>query len=134
MSGEQARRKGRRNAAREVYNEIAQQIDSGQLKRGDQLPTYPRMERQYGISHATATKVIRLLKEQGYVEGSTRGTFVLMTRSESLLQQLADVLNALEQDGQSPQLEVENSGSWVISRVGAVGWMPKREAWVAEIF
>lgn len=134
MSGEQARRKGRRNAAREVFDEIARQIDSGRLKKGEQLPTYPRMEEQYGISHATATKVIRMLKEQGYVEGSTRGTFVRMTRSESLLQQLADVLNALEQDGQAPQLEAEQGSAWVVSRVGAVGWMPRREAWVAEIF
>lgn len=134
MGGEQVRRKGRRNAYREVYDEIARQIDSGQLAKGDQLPTYPQMEAQYNISHATATKVVRLLKEHGYVEGSTKGTFVLMPRSEWLLQQLADVLNALEEDKQAPQLEVDHGGSWIVSRVGAVGWKPRRSAWVAEIF
>jgi DNA-binding GntR family transcriptional regulator len=134
MSGEQVRRKGRRNAYREVFEEIAGQIDSGQLKRGDQLPTYPEMEKRYGISHATATRVVRLLKERGYVEGSTRGTFVHMTRSEWLFQQLADVLNALEEDGQDPQLEVSPNGSWVVGRAGAVNWRPQRSAWVAEIF
>lgn len=136
MSGEKesVRRKGRRNAYQDTYDEIARMIDSEELLPGDQLPTYPQLTVRYGISHATATKVIRMLKEHGYVESSTKGTFVLRSRREALLQQLADILNALEKDGQDPVFETDRNGACIVGRVGAVCWRPSTASWAAEIF
>lgn len=131
MGGEQGteRRKGRWNAYLEPYRQFMELIDSGQLAPGDQLPTYPEIEKRFDISHATATKVIRLLKENGYVCSSTQGVFVKWTKTDRLLQQLCDALNALEGDGQDPQLENSRDGSCIAVRSGAVCWNPHMGVW-----
>lgn len=131
MGGEQGvkRRKGRWNSYLEPYQQFMEMIDSGQLVPGDQLPTYPEIEARFKISHATATKVIRLLRENGYVLSSTQGVFVRWTKTDRLLQRLCDTLNALEEDGQDPQLERSRDGMCVAVREGAVCWNPRVEAW-----
>lgn len=123
------RRTGRWNAYMEPYTDFMRMIDSGRLKPGDQLPTYPVIEERYRISHATATKVIRLLRENDYVLSNTQGVFVKWTKTERLMHQLCIVLNALEEDQQDPQLEAGKGGMCIATRSGAVCWDPKREMW-----
>lgn len=127
MGGE--RRTGRWNAYMKPYTDFMQMIDSGRLQPGAQLPTYPVIEARYQISHATATKVIRLLRENGYVFSNTQGVFVKWSKADRQLHQLRAALNALEEDGQDPQLEMGQGGMCIATRSGAVCWDPKQETW-----
>lgn len=135
MSGEKgARRKGRPRAYLDVYRHFADLIDSGQLKPGDRLPRTWEIEEQHSVSHATASKAIRLLKEEGYVRSSTQGVFVHLMPHERLLHQLSEALNALEEAGQSPVLETNRNGSCIAGRSGAVCWSVRNGRWETEIF
>lgn len=120
---------GHYNSYQETYDHFVELIDTGQLRPGDQLPTYPEIKDRFGISHATVSKVVRLLREGDYVHSSAQGVFVSRTKQDRLLQRLTDTLNALEEDGQSPQLETTRDGACVAVRTGAVCWNPRVEAW-----
>lgn len=57
--------------------ELKQQIDSGELKAGDPLPTREKLMRDHGLSLSTVTRAISELERQGWLisrQGS--GTFV----------------------------------------------------------
>lgn len=123
------RRKGQRGVYEQVYNHYAQLIDGGQLQPDDRLPTSHELEQEWNISHATATKVIRLLRDNDYVYTSTQGTFVLLTQHDRLLKRLQDTLNALEAARQDIQLEVGKNGSCIMGRDGGVCWNSETEMW-----
>ena len=55
---------------------IRNQIKSGRLKPGERLPTVRKIVQHAGISTKTANMAFSLLREEGLVEASQRGTFV----------------------------------------------------------
>lgn len=125
---------GRRYAYRELYEYFASRIDSGQAEPGTKLPTYPEIKEHWGVSHATVTKAIRLLRENGYVRSTTQGVFVAFSQSERLLRQLCDTLNELKKTGQDPQFEVNRTGSCVVTTSGTVCWNAEKEMWETQVF
>ncbi|MGW1772295.1 aminotransferase-like domain-containing protein [Streptomyces sp. NPDC002104] len=66
---------------RSVADAVAEQIRTGELRPGDQLPPQREFARQYGIAGSTAARVYRELAHRGLTLGEVgRGTFV---RAES---------------------------------------------------
>lgn len=112
-----------------VVRHYADLIDSGQLKPGDRLPTRPELQDEHGISNSTATKAINVLRQELYIRSSTRGTFVWLTRHDRLYQQLADLLNELEDGNQSLQFEEGQTGMCIAGRDGGVCWDPETQSW-----
>ncbi len=126
---EPGRRKGRYGAYREAYDHFAHLIDSGRMLPGDRLPTYEEIEKRFNISHATVTKVIRLLREARYVESTTRAVVVKYTTAQRLLAVLQDTLNDMEDQHQQVQVETDGAVSCISGRDGGVCWNPKTGLW-----
>lgn len=62
---------------RQILAQLRHQIISGELKAGARLPSRPEMQKLYGISPATADKILTLLwQENLVVREPGRGTFV----------------------------------------------------------
>ena len=47
--------------------DLRQQIESGKLQPGDQLPTVEALAEQYHVSTATVAKALRALREEGLI-------------------------------------------------------------------
>ncbi|UFH50153.1 FadR/GntR family transcriptional regulator [Pseudomonas sp. KNUC1026] len=108
-------RKKPRSLAQELVAVLSERIRSGQLKRGDKLPTESAIMEEQGVSRTVVREAISRLQAAGQVE--TRhgiGTFVLDTPSPSgfridpaTIVTLRDVLAVLEL---RISLEVESAG------------------------
>ena len=62
-----------------VYRQIAghysAQVRSGAIKPGDKLPSMAELCRAWGIASQTAFETYAVLREEGLVETSRKGTF-----------------------------------------------------------
>jgi len=47
--------------------DLRQQIESGELQSGDQLPTVAALAESYQVSTATVAKALRVLKDEGLI-------------------------------------------------------------------
>lgn len=47
--------------------DLRQQIESGELQPGDQLPTVAVLAKRYKVSTATVSKALRTLKDEGLI-------------------------------------------------------------------
>lgn len=52
-----------------VAEAIREQIRSGQLKPGDQLPSTTQLQEQYGVSYGSIRSAMLVLKAERLVEG-----------------------------------------------------------------
>jgi len=67
-----------------VADDISERIKSGELQPGEQLPAFPDLCRQYGVSNITIRGALRHLASTGLVETRPRsGVYVSASRSES---------------------------------------------------
>lgn len=63
---------------RQIAHHIADQIRSGQLKRGELVPSTRQIEAEWGVARATAARALEQLGAQGLTRGYPgRGTVVL---------------------------------------------------------
>lgn len=63
---------------RQIYRDITEQIRSGKLDIGAQLPTASELAKSYDVSMITANAALNSLKEDGYIERvKGHGNFVL---------------------------------------------------------
>lgn len=122
---------GKLGKGQRVYDYYASLIDSGKLKPGDRLPTYPQLEEQHGVSHATALAAIRALKADRYVRTSTAGMSVDLAGNARLYQALCDALNALEDADQQLQVEEFAGLACIAGRDGGACWNPTTQRWEA---
>jgi len=53
---------------RRVFDSIERQIVSGQLRKGDLLPTETQLAEQFGVNRSSVREGIRLLEQSGFVE------------------------------------------------------------------
>ncbi|WP_018238298.1 FadR/GntR family transcriptional regulator [Ensifer sp. BR816] len=68
---------GRQRLAQQVIDELRRQIDAGRLKEGDQLPTEPQLEANFGVSRTVVREAIADLRAAGYVRPvQGKGVFV----------------------------------------------------------
>lgn len=85
----------RKSLAQQVAQQLQQQIESGRLAVGEQLPTEPALMKQYGVGRSTVREAVRMLMNTGQVSVQQgRGTFVLRRTpaEESLSQRLERAL------------------------------------------
>ena len=62
---------------REIADDLAERIESGEYPPESKLPTYERLAALYSVSRATAHRAIMLLQDRGVVRGEQgRGNFV----------------------------------------------------------
>ncbi|HET6482201.1 MAG TPA: winged helix-turn-helix domain-containing protein [Actinoplanes sp.] len=66
-----------RSKTQQVIDDITGQIESGQLRPGDRLPSTAELRSQYGVSITVVRNAVQWLKAKGLVEGlSGVGVFV----------------------------------------------------------
>jgi DNA-binding GntR family transcriptional regulator len=53
---------------RRIAAKIKKQIEDGRLQAGDHIPSVRQIEREEGVSMATATRVAAVLRDEGYAE------------------------------------------------------------------
>jgi len=109
-----------RGIAQRAFDDIAEQIDSGELKPGDRLPTYPVIKSKYKVSHVTAMHIVRMLKDALYIRTTTQGIYVNLSGRDRLLQHLCDALNALENAGEGPVLYAQDGVNSILTSQGGV--------------
>ncbi len=69
--------KGKVRLARQVIDQIADRIQTGLMKEGDQLPTESELEAQFGVSRTVVREAIAELRASGFVEPiQGKGVFV----------------------------------------------------------
>jgi GntR family transcriptional regulator len=74
-----------------LADDIKRQIESGQLKSGDSLPTEGQLGEMYGISRMTVRHGLALLVELGLIESvKGKGSFVTTPRLSQLVVDLGD--------------------------------------------
>lgn len=62
---------------KEIVDQLARRIRSGELAAGTRLPTHRQLASRHGLALVTATRVYAQLQDMGLVSGETgRGTFV----------------------------------------------------------
>ncbi|MFY1620605.1 winged helix-turn-helix domain-containing protein [Micromonospora sp. WMMD736] len=62
---------------RQMVDDLASRIRSGEYAPGDKLPSYSELSKLYGVAVTTVQKAIRILEAQGLVIGVTgRGVYV----------------------------------------------------------
>src|SRR5438445_13058053 len=62
---------------RQLFEQIAEQIRSGQLPRGERLPATRELAGQLGLNRTTVSAAYELLEAEGLISGQVgRGSFV----------------------------------------------------------
>ena len=60
-----------------IAAELERRIRDGELRPGDQLPTYAELAKEFSVGHTTVGSAVRVLRMNGLVEGHPpRGVFV----------------------------------------------------------
>ena len=75
----------------QVVNQIRRQIESGTLKPGDTIPSARQITRQWGVSLATATKVLAALRSEGLARGIVGVGTVVVSPAATAQDRLASI-------------------------------------------
>src|SRR5687767_394874 len=71
---------------RQVAEQLRRQIESGALKPGERVPSFPEMRARYGVSQATMEKAHAILEQEGLtVRRRGLGTFVVEPKTNQPL-------------------------------------------------
>ena len=63
---------------RRIVDDLTAQIESGQLRAGDRIPSISQLQRQYGVSSQPVRMALMILHDRGRTQGRQgRGVFVL---------------------------------------------------------
>jgi GntR family transcriptional regulator len=74
-----------------LAEDLRNQIESGELKPGDMIPSTAQMARQYEISHMTVRQGLALLSKDGYIESiQGKGSFVTAPSMDNLVLRLSE--------------------------------------------
>lgn len=107
-----------------VVTKYRDMIDAGELKPGDQLPSVRDLAGAEDIAHATAAKVVALLKAEGYVTTSTgaAGGTVVAARAQTP----ADYVRTIQNTG-----KIYARGNY--ARITSAGLVPAPEVAAAAL-
>jgi GntR family transcriptional regulator len=91
----------------QLYEALRQQIDGGQWKPGDQLPTEAELASTYNISQITIRKALNMLVDAGAIyRHRGKGTFVAQQAITSNLGQVVNIEEDMRQRGLSFRVEL----------------------------
>ncbi|HAZ53830.1 MAG TPA: transcriptional regulator, partial [Franconibacter helveticus] len=81
---------------RQIADAIGHQIERGELKPGDALPTESALQAQFGVSRVTVRKALKQLTEQNSIESiQGSGTYVKQERVHYDIYQLTSFYEKL---------------------------------------
>lgn len=91
----------------QVYLELRDQISSGHISEGEQLPPELELATQYGVSRGTMRQAIARLADDGIVERTAgRGTFVSSQRLVFAARELLGFSTQIRESGRVPSSQV----------------------------
>lgn len=99
------------------------------MKPGERLPSLSSIQENWGISHETAAKAVRALKDALYAQPTNQGTFVYLGSAARKYQLLCNLLNELEVAGQELQTEDGEGVPAITGRDGGVTRNPDTGLW-----
>ena len=103
----------------EIVEQIQQQIVSGQLKPGDQIPAERELADQFGVSRTAVREAIKSLTEKGLIEVFVgRGTFVTHFSPDRLVESMTLLLRN-ERDRTESLAEAQGMLDVPIARLAA---------------
>lgn len=121
----------------QIAEQIRQMVASGELQKGDQLPTVRQLATDLRVNFNTVARSYRLLDESGLISTQQgRGTFIWEKPSEDTLQRLrqhglerltANYLFQMSQLGFSPE-EVHQTVEYYLDRWREQGEIPDPES------
>ena len=92
---------------RQLKEMIIQRISTGELSRGDRVPSENELARSMGVSRMTANRALRELTDEGYVERiAGRGTFVADFRARSDVLAVHNIADEIRRRGHRHSCEV----------------------------
>ena len=102
----------------QVVEQVREQLTTGELKPGDQLPTVRQLASDLRVNFNTIARAYRLLDEAGLISTQRgRGTYLLnyddaatekVVRKESIEEQLERTIQALLRQGYSKE-DIQNT-------------------------
>ncbi len=105
----------------QLYETLRQQIDSGQWKPGDQLPTEAELAARYDISQITIRKALNMLVDAGVIyRHKGKGTFVAQPAITSDLGQLFSIEEEMRRRGQEYKITLLEATTAPVSKGTAV--------------
>lgn len=109
----------------QVVNDIRGRIVRGELSEGEAVPSERQISDDWGISRATATKVLAALRSEGLVD-SQQGVGTIVRARASLHHSAADRLSAMTKTGR-----IYPPGQYAVIKSAGLAPAPKH---VAEAF
>jgi GntR family transcriptional regulator len=92
---------------RQMYTTLKQQIESGALTPGEQLPPEPQLAERFRVSRGTARQAVtRLVEDGAVVRSAGRGTFVADRRLSYVARGVLGVPEQIRAAGHPPSSEV----------------------------
>jgi GntR family transcriptional regulator len=102
----------------QIVNQVREQLTTGELKPGDQLPTVRQLASDLRVNFNTVARAYRLLDEAGQISTQRgRGTYLLerdenatkeMVKKETIEEQLERTIQSLLRQGYNRE-EIQNS-------------------------
>lgn len=94
---------GKALASRQVADDLAKRIESGEYEVGATLPTYRQLAGEYDVAVNTAMTAVRLLRERGFVTAQRNASARVRDRSadvdtSSALRSIQDEVAALRSE------------------------------------
>lgn len=95
----------------QIKTRLLEQIEAGQLKPGDRVPSERELTERYGVSRMTARQALVELETQGYlVRVQGRGTFVATPKLEQTLATLTSFTEDMRRRGLEAGAQVLSAG------------------------
>lgn len=93
----------------QISQQIRQQIESGEMKPGEQIPTEKELQEIFDVSRSTIRQAITELVYAGLLERrSTQGTFVARTKLEESIFGFGSFTNEMLKRGMVPESKILN--------------------------
>ena len=87
----------------QLAEQLRNQITTGEVKAGDQLPTEELLCQQFGVSRGTVQKAIALLQKEGFVyREQGRGTFVRINQPSTSLLTISNFDEEVHRQNRTP--------------------------------
>jgi LacI family transcriptional regulator len=107
----------------DLCHRVEEQIESGELRPGDRLPSFLQMREQYGATPATVERILRTLESKGLVRReASRGTFVT-ARSQAQNKGVVGILMEMEYRQHPYYTSILNGIQEEAHRLGLEVWL-----------
>lgn len=91
----------------QLISEIIKRIESGELKRGEKLPSEKELGALTGVSRITVRKALKELEKKGYIETlQGKGSFVSKKLFGQIEFEFIDIMQAIASMGKKPSIRL----------------------------